>query len=554
MKYNRFFIAKRFNKHVKIPVGFVIILQIIAIASMVTSLATPYLYSLLVDEVMTNGNIRLLYFIFPTMIAVFIVGVGLSALSTYILVRYNNTVNLRVKKKLFEKFMGKEIADVQNIDVGWQQNIIEKDSGAVAGFFTGHIGGFFTSFLYLAIYFILMLLISPWLTLVSVVFIPIAILFGRFIGKKFNKYQNELWQIDSANRTFLFETIQKWREVKAQNLEQKLVKEYDEKLQPERRTLLAWMFYLAMNNLFYAFKSRFVQTLLLYFVGGILIILGQVTIGSLLMFMSYMGSFSENVDSIINSITGFVGSKAQYDRLFDIFETEVREKIPISKDKLDIRLHGVNFSYGQNLPNILSDISYNFKYGKKYLIVGKSGEGKSTLIKLILGMIYPDSGKIQLDDTDIRNINQQSYFTRLTAVMQENHFFNLSIRENLLMISPDATAEEIEYACKNARISEFIHTLPEGYDTIIGERGIKLSGGQKQRLAIARLILHNPQIAILDEATSSLDAVSETEILTNLNHLFSGKTLIIISHKPAMQIDFNERIVVENNDLIVNTI
>lgn len=554
MKYNRFFIAKRFNKHVKIPVGFVIILQIIAIASMVTSLATPYLYSLLVDEVMTNGNIRLLYFIFPAMIAVFIVGIGLSGLSTYILLRYNNTVNLRVKKKLFEKFMGKEIADVQNIDVGWQQNIIEKDSGAVASLFIGHIGGFFTSFLYLAIYFTLMLLISPWLTLVSVVFIPIAILFGRFIGKKFNKYQNELWKIDSANRTFLFETIQKWREVKAQNLEQKLVKEYDEKLQPERRTLLAWMFYLAMNNVFYAFKSRFVQTLLLYFVGGILIILGQVTIGSLLMFMSYMGSFSENVDSIINSITGFVGSKAQYDRLFDIFETEVREKVPISKDKFDIRLHGVNFSYGQNLPNILSDISYNFKFGKKYLIVGKSGGGKSTLIKLILGMIYPDSGKIQLDDTDIRNINQQSYFTRLTAVMQENHFFNLSIRENLLMISPDATAEEIEYACKNARISEFIHTLPEGYDTIIGERGIKLSGGQKQRLAIARLILHNPQIAILDEATSSLDAVSETEILTNLNHLFSGKTLIIISHKPAMQIDFNERIVVENNDLIANTI
>ncbi len=551
MKYNRFTVLKRLVKHVKIHVVLVIVLQTIAVIATVISLASPYLYSLLIDEVMTNGNLGLLYFIIPAMIGVFIAGVGLAALSTYVSVRYNNTVNLIVKKKLFEKLMKKEIADVQNIDVGKQQSLIENDSGAVAGFFTGQIGGFFTSFLYVAIYLLLMFAINPWLTFVSVIFVPIAILFGRFIGKKFNNYQNELWQIGSTNRTFLFETIQKWREVKANNIERNLVTEYDKKLQPERTKLIGWMFYYAMNNVFYAFKNKFVQNLLLYFVGGILIILKQLTIGSLLMFMSYMASFSGNVDSIINSITGFMGNKALYDRLLDVFENEETKKDTLIIDNFDIELDKLNFTYGENLPYVLTDISYNFKYGKRFLIIGMSGEGKSTLIKLILCMQYPNSGVIKLGNIDIKSINQQSLFKKLTAVMQENQFFNLSIRENLLMIAPDATDEEIGSSCEKACISEFINSLPDGYDTLIGERGIKLSGGQKQRLAIARLILHQPEIAILDEATSSLDAVTETQILFNLNELFKGKTLIVISHKPALQIDFNERIIVENNALTV---
>ena len=138
----------------------------------------------------------------------------------------------------------------------------------------------------------------------------------------------------------------------------------------------------------------------------------------------------------------------------------------------------------------------------------------------------------------------------MTAAMQENQFFNLSIRENLLMIAPEAADEQIDFACKSAEIFDFINSLPNGYDTIIGERGIKLSGGQKQRLAIARLILHNPNIVILDEATSSLDTVTETKILTNLNEIFKNKTLIVISHKPALQISFDEIISVENNMLL----
>ncbi|MPM26519.1 Heterocyst differentiation ATP-binding protein HepA [bioreactor metagenome] len=202
------------------------------------------------------------------------------------------------------------------------------------------------------------------------------------------------------------------------------------------------------------------------------------------------------------------------------------------------------------LPSVLTDVSYTFSRGKKYLIIGKSGEGKSTLIKLILCMIQPNEGVIRLGSKELADIEQHSLFKKMTAVMQENKFFNLSIRENLLMIAPEATEDQINFACQTADIYDYIQTLPNGYDTIIGERGIKLSGGQKQRLAIARLILHNPKIAILDEATSSLDAVSETKILSNLNKIFDNKTLIVISHKPALHIKFDEVISVESNALV----
>ena len=134
--------------------------------------------------------------------------------------------------------------------------------------------------------------------------------------------------------------------------------------------------------------------------------------------------------------------------------------------------------------------------------------------------------------------------------MQEPSFFNLTIEENLRMFAPNITLEEMDTAAKLACIYDFIQELPDKYNTLIGEKGIKLSGGQKQRLAIARLLIHNPQIAILDEATSSLDSVTETAILTNLNEYFKGRTLIVISHKPALQIDFDEKILVENGKVI----
>ena len=273
---------------------------------------------------------------------------------------------------------------------------------------------------------------------------------------------------------------------------------------------------------------------------------GQLTIGALLMFMSYMTQFSSNVDSLMTSITDFTGNKAVFERLFAALTEIIPKRGEIIQNHTDIIINDVSFAYQDGHSCVWSNVSLTFKSGKKYLVKGKSGEGKSTLAKLLLCMIQPNSGMIKIGDEKLENIKQESLFKTISAVMQENHFFNLTIMENLLMVAPNASKNEIDYACKMADIYEFIQTLPNGYETVIGERGIKLSGGQKQRLALARLILYHPLIAILDEATSSLDSISETKILSNLNQLFKGKTLIVISHKPAMQIDFDEVITINH--------
>lgn len=551
MEFNRFIVSKRLIKQIKVPALLVFILQTAAVISTVVSMISPYLYSLLVDEVMANGRIHLLYFIIPAMIGIFTAEAGLTAFSTFLSVHYQNTVNLEVKTKLFHRLMKDNIASSINTDIGAEQKLIEQDSSVVSEFFTGQIGGFLTAFLYVAIYLALMVIINPWLSIAALVFIPPTILFGKYIGRKFNIIRNSLWKIEAENNNFLFDTIQKWREVKAQNLEEHLTNGYNDKLQPERETLIGWMRYFGLNGVFYDIKNGFINNILMYFLGGLCIISGQLTIGSLLMFMSYVSGFSENIDSIIKSITDFSGSQAVYDRLFHALEYEDSLKEYVDNENIDLSVENLTFSYGDHSPNVLTDMSYKFSYGKKYLIKGKSGEGKSTLIKLILCILQPGKGVIRLGNQDISNIEQQSLFQILTGVLQENHFLNLSIRENLLMIVPKATDEQIDFACKEAEIFDFIKSLPEGYDTLIGERGIKLSGGQKQRLAIARLILHNPKIAILDEATSSLDSVTETKILTNLNEIFRDKTLIVISHKPALQIDFDEVVSVENNSLVL---
>ena len=510
MKYNRFLILKKLTNKlstskIEIPLGYAIIIGFFPILITTISLISPYLYKLLIDNVMIAGQLSMLPKIIISMIIVFLVNIIISAASTYVSVQFNNKVNFAAKKRMFEKLINRDIAEAVTLDVGKVQNIVENDSAIISGFIINQIIGFFSSFLFVVIYLIIMIIINPWLSLVSVLIIPIAIIFGRYTGRKFNGFNNELWQIGSKNNTFLYDTIQKWREIKSYTLENRLIQEYKEILKPEIKVNSKWMKYFALDGIFYEFKNKFAQSLLMYFVGGMFIIWGQISIGSLLMLISYMASLSMNVDSIINSITGFTSNCAVFDRIFELLDTKDEEKQHIELTNYDIEMQKITFAYSDKSPLILKDISYKFVYGKKYLIVGKSGEGKSTLIKLILCMITPNSGKAMIGGIDLRNISQQYLFYKIGTVMQENQFFNLSINDNLKMIAPNVSDIEIKRAAKMACIDDFIESLPNGYDTIIGERGIKLSGGQKQRLAIARMILHNPEIIILDEADRMLD-------------------------------------------------
>jgi len=215
----------------------------------------------------------------------------------------------------------------------------------------------------------------------------------------------------------------------------------------------------------------------------------------------------------------------------------------------DVAFKDVTFSYEPGKP-VLHGISFESKPGTVTALVGSSGSGKSTIISLICAFHTATGGQVLIDDIDLAAIRLSSYRRQLGVVLQETFLFDGTIRENILFSRPDATEEQLLEACKIARVDEFAERFPEQYETIVGERGVKLSGGQRQRLSIARAILADPRILILDEATSSLDSESEAMIQNGLSYLMQGRTTFVIAHRLSTIRRAEQILVVEQGNIV----
>lgn len=218
----------------------------------------------------------------------------------------------------------------------------------------------------------------------------------------------------------------------------------------------------------------------------------------------------------------------------ELFEMEGEKdtgKQILSHIQNSLTYNHLSFSYPSNNREILKDISFEIKKGQKVAFVGHTGSGKTTLTQLLTRFYEPSSGSIEIDGTDIRDFTLESYRSRLAAVFQDTTLFNDTIRHNLEYVRDGVTLEQIREACQQANILEFIEGLEKGFDTEVGERGLKLSGGEKQRIAIARAIIADPDILILDEATSALDAKTERLVQDAFDHLMEGRTSIIVAHR-----------------------
>ncbi len=276
-------------------------------------------------------------------------------------------------------------------------------------------------------------------------------------------------------------------------------------------------------------------TLMLIWYGGYRVLHGETSTGTVIAFILLVKELYMPLNRISEMNTILHNSLAAIDRVFEVFDIEpdVREKPEARKlGRVEGALHlkNVTFSYDGGAP-VLRDIDLDIKPGEVIALVGPSGAGKSTLVQLIPRFFDPQKGKILIDGTDLRDVNLRSLRSQIGVVAQETLLFSGSVRENLLYGKPGASDEEIERAAHAAHAHEFLDKLPDGYDTLLGERGAKLSGGQKQRIAIARAFLCDPRILILDEATSALDSESEALIQEALSKLMQGRTNIVIAHR-----------------------
>ena len=309
---------------------------------------------------------------------------------------------------------------------------------------------------------------------------------------------------------------------------------------------------------FHVFLGMFIQIapLMIYFVGGFLIISGHdkgLTVGDISVVVSLVNRLYQPVRQLLDLQVDFVRSLALFTRIFEYFDRKCDIENPESPVKpplnnSTVEFCDVRFSY-ETGHEILKGISFFVPNGKMYAIVGTSGAGKSTIIGMIPRLYDVSGGCVKVAGTDVRDFDLAYLRTNIGIVTQDTYLFNGTILDNLLYAKPSATREEIESACKVANIYDFIMGLPNKFDTVVGNRGLKLSGGEKQRVSIARVVLKNPKILILDEATSSLDSISENLIQSALNAVMQNRTSIVIAHRLSTVIAADKIMVIENGEI-----
>ena len=289
-------------------------------------------------------------------------------------------------------------------------------------------------------------------------------------------------------------------------------------------------------------------------IGGSAVQAGTMTLGDFLMYISFTFLLAMPVIELTSIGTQITEAFAGLDRIREVMamtteDEQDAQKQPIPTIRGTIDFENVEFEYDEGVP-VLKGVSFHAEAGATTALVGSSGSGKSTILSLVLNFIQPTRGVIKIDGKDLQTVRLRDYRKHLGVVLQDNFLFDGTILENIRFSNPESDLNEIKHVCKIANADEFIEKFPQGYETVVGERGVKLSGGQRQRIAIARALLANPRILILDEATSSLDSESEALIQEGLNRLRAGRTTFVIAHRLSTIRSADQILVVEAGEIL----
>jgi len=411
------------------------------------------------------------------------------------------------------------------------------------------VGGLVTAALAL----ILLLKINMWMTLVALGFLGIlTFALGRAF-KTIRPIFRERGKINAEVSGRLTESLGGVRVVKGYHAEEREAGVFSLGVQRLLDNVLKTLTATSLMGLLSTVMIGIVSAIIMY-IGARQIVAGHMTLGGLFSYMMFMGFLVAPVAQVASIGTQITEALAGLDRTREVMGERPEDRDPertvvLSEIEGDIAFERVNFSYEEGKP-VLEDVSFAAHRGSVTALVGSSGSGKSTMIGLVAAFYKPTSGRVLVDGADLSHVRLDSYRPALGVVLQDSFLFDGSIRENLAFARPEATEEQIMEACRIAHVDEFAGRFAEKYDTIIGERGVKLSGGQKQRVSIARAVLANPRILILDEATSSLDSESESYIQNGLKYLMKGRTTFVIAHRLSTIRQADQILVVEAGKIV----
>lgn len=524
-----------------------------ALGVTVANLAFPWIVKILIDDVFVHRSMSALNFCTAAFVGAALASAGLGVARQWLFTYIGERAVADIRSDLFRHLQKLPLSFYSKEKTGRVMSVFTNDVGAMQGLYASALVDIVTNSLQMLVVLVVMFRIDAGLAAVSLPVIPLfagsIILFGPTLRQSGSVVQEKQAHVSES----LQEAITGAREIKS----------FTQELAQIRR-LVGVFFAVVGARLRQAVlgaassgTTELVAMSGVAFVvwwGGHAVIAGEMTPGVLVAFTNYLGSLFGPTAFFVRLNVGFQAALAGADRVFALLDTEpeVRDR-PGAKELTSVRgevcFRNVSFEYTSGKP-VLRGVSLTVHPGEMVALVGPSGAGKTTMVSLIPRFYDPTEGCVTIDGWDLRDVTQESLRRHIGVVFQDTFLFGMSVRENIRFGRPDASDEEVEEAAKAANAHGFIMDLPEGYDTQVGERGVRLSGGQKQRIAIARAILRNPRILILDEATSSLDSESEAAIQEALERLMRGRTSFVIAHRLSTVLKADKIAVLEDGRLV----
>ena len=543
---------RRLMRYLRPYQGALILIALVAALGTALALAAPYLLGRAVDQLVT-GNLKALLWPVFLMTAAYVLSAVSQLIQGILMVRVSQKAMRTLRSDLFNHIQTLSLKFLDTRAQGDLMSRLTNDMDAISQVLTNNAAQLFTGILTLAGILIIIFIMSPWLALGSMVAFPLMIGLVAVVGRKtrgvFKDYQTRLGTLNAV----LEETYSGQRIVLAFGREDSVLARFDRANEEARKTGIRAMTLALVVMPMMGILSN-LNVAILCGLGGWLAIRGIVSIGAIAAFISYSRRFAEPLRQLGNLYNQVQRALAGAERIFEILDTipdqaDAPRAVELPGVTGEVRLEQVTFSYVPGVP-VLKNVSIQARPGERIALVGHTGAGKTTLVNLLFRFYDIDKGRILIDGTDIRAVSRDSLRRQLGMVLQQSFLFSESVLENIRYGRLEATDEEVIDAARLAHADGFIRRLPRGYHTILSERGENLSQGQRQLLSIARAILADPAILILDEATSSVDTRTELSIQRALDELMQGRTSFVIAHRLSTIAGADRIIVIERGQVM----
>jgi len=565
--------------------GYISLVLIAIIVISFLELIPPLLFRNLIDIVIPNKDFRQLTILALAMIAIPILSGLIGIIERFFSAKAGEGVIFDLRQEMYEHLQRMSLRFFTHTRSGEIVSRFNSDVVGAQNAITGTIPSIVTNLVTLISTLVVMITIDARLTLLSVAVLPLFLLPTRRVAKILRDIRRKAMEYNADLSTLINETLSINGALLVKTFgrgrqENERFKEINQSVRDIgiRRALVGRWFFLGLGI------SGAIGTALIYWAGGYLVMTDVLTIGTIVAFAAYLTRLYGPISSLTNVQVDFATSMVSFERVFEYLDLPIEIQDRAGAHRLDsahglVRFEGVSFNYlsdgidqpqGGNgwhesskedipLPALkpdisrrwaLKDLTFSIEPGELVALVGHSGAGKTTITYLLPRLYDPTDGMISIDGHDIRDVTQESLANQIGMVTQETYLFHDTVRKNLLYARPGANHEELEIACQAAHIHDFIEGLSDRYDTVVGERGYRLSGGEKQRLAIARVILKDPRILILDEATSHLDSHNEALIQAALAPLLEGRTSLVIAHRLSTILAADKILVLDRGQII----